>query len=154
MAEFTKVIAGQKIVFVDEIWRCCSPSHLPASLANIIQDGRKNGVGLLATTQVPHRMNESMIGESTELVSFRLEGRNKLKFIEDNADEFPVTELAGLLLIEKVSSLRGDEHGGRAVRRYELDHKNGKTAAALAVLLHLSLSLRVWPPPLISRRCG
>jgi DNA helicase HerA-like ATPase len=91
-------------------------------------DGRKNGIGLLATTQRPNRMNEALIGEATEFIGFRLVGRNKLGYLAENLDEFPVDELPKLLLLDKVRSqfiAQNLRSGG--IRRYELDFVTGKT---------------------------
>ena len=38
-------IRGQKILFVDEMWKYCSPNKMPRTLAMITQDGRTNGLG-------------------------------------------------------------------------------------------------------------
>lgn len=121
-------LAGQKILFADEVWKFCNPNKIPLALASIVQDGRKNGIGLLATTQRPNRMNEALIGEATEFIGFRLVGRNKLGYLEENLDEFPVAELPKLLLLDKVRSqfiAQNLRSGG--IRRYELDFVTGKT---------------------------
>jgi hypothetical protein len=89
-------MSGQKILFADEIWKVCSPNLLPKPLAQIIQDGRKSGIGLLATTQRPNRLNETIIAEATELVSFHLNGTNALDYLRKNCDEFPVEKLSSL----------------------------------------------------------
>lgn len=120
-------IAGQKVVFGDEIWQFCNPNRIPQPLAAIVQNGRKNGVGLLCTTQRPNRMNEAIIGEATEVICFRLVGDNKLDYLRRNLDEFPVDELPRLALVDKVRSqciAQNTRSGG--VRRYELDFVSGK----------------------------
>jgi hypothetical protein len=120
-------LPGQKILFADEIWQFCSPNAIPQPLAAICQNGRKNGIGLLVTTQRPNRMNEAIIGEATEFIGFRLVGSNKLDYLARNLDEFPVCDLPGLLLIDKVRSqciAQNLRTGG--VRRYELDFVTGK----------------------------
>jgi len=90
---------GQKILFADEVWRFCSPNLIPKPLAQIIQDGRKKGIGLIATTQRPNRLNESLIAEATELVGFRLTGVNAIEFLRRNCPEFPIDELPALPLL-------------------------------------------------------
>jgi DNA helicase HerA-like ATPase len=120
-------IPGQKILMADEIWQFCSPNFIPIALRAIIQNGRKNGIGLLATTQKPNKMNETILGEATEFIGFRLAGRNLLKSLEDNIEIFPVHELPGLLLVDKVKShciAQNLRSGG--LRRYELDFTTGK----------------------------
>jgi len=95
--------SGQKILFADEVWKYCTPNKIPKPLAQIIQDGRKRGngggIGLLATTQRPNRLNETIIAEATELVSFKLTGGNALEYLEKNCPEFPVAELPGLPML-------------------------------------------------------
>lgn len=120
-------IRGQKILLADEIWKFCTPNFMPVALMAIVQNGRKNGIGLLATTQKPNKMNETIIGESTEFISFRLEGRNLLKSLEDNMETFPTRDLPGLLLQDKVRShcIAQNRRSG-VMRRYELDFQTGK----------------------------
>jgi len=120
-------IPGKKVLFADEVWKFCNPNSIPLTLSAIVQDGRKNGIGLLATTQRPNRMNEAVIGEATEFIGFRLVGKNKLDYLARNLDEFPVNELPGLVLQDKVRSqciAQNLRTGG--VRRYELDFVSGK----------------------------
>lgn len=120
-------LPAQKILLADEIWKFCSPNKMPIPLMAIVQNGRKNGLGLLATTQKPNRMNETIIGESTEFISFRLEGRNLLKSVEENMETFPARELPALLLVDKQRAhcLAQNRRSG-CVLRYELDFKSGK----------------------------
>ncbi len=89
-------IAGQKIVFVDEVWKHCSPNAIPKPLAMILMDGRKNGVGALLSTHRPNKLNDAITGEATELVCFSLTGTLKLEYLERNFDEFPVNKLPQL----------------------------------------------------------
>lgn len=94
---------GQKTLFADEVWKFCSPNLLPKPLVQIIQDGRKSGIGLLATTQRPNRLNETIIAEATELVSFKLSGMNALEYLRRNCDEFPVDKLPGLPVLHYIA---------------------------------------------------
>jgi hypothetical protein len=123
----SRKIRGQKIFLADEIWKFCSPNFIPVPLMAIIQNGRKNGIGLLATTQKPNRMNETIIGECTEFIGFRLEGRNLLKAVEENMETFPARDLPGLLLADKMRAhcIAQNRRSG-CVRRYELDFPTGK----------------------------
>lgn len=120
-------IRGQKIFLADEIWKFCSPNFIPVGLMAIIQNGRKNGIGLLATTQKPNKMNESIIGEATEFIGFRLEGRLLLQSVARNMETFPTGDLPALTLINKVRShcIAQNRRSG-IVRRYELDFPTGK----------------------------
>lgn len=120
-------IRGQKIFLADEIWKFCTPNFMPVALMAIIQNGRKHGIGLLATTQKPNKMNETIIGEATEFIGFRLEGRLLLQSLERNMETFPTRDLSGLVLVDKVKShcIAQNRRSG-VVRRYELDFKTGK----------------------------
>lgn len=89
-------LPGQKVFWVDEVWRYTSPHFIPKPFAIQLMDGRKSGMATLLTTHSPHRMNEVIISEATELVGFKLRGERKLKYLRDNCDEFPVDKLPGL----------------------------------------------------------
>jgi hypothetical protein len=88
--------SGQKIMFVDEVWKHCSPNKIPLALAQIVQDGRKNELGLITSTQRPNRINEAIMNECNELVCFRLRGANALDFVTSYDSEFPVHLLPNL----------------------------------------------------------
>ncbi len=120
-------IPGRKILQADEIWKFCKPSFIPICLRAIVQNGRKRGIGLLATTQTPNYMHETIIREATEFIGFRLEGRNLTKFLEENMSSFPVTELENLVFVEHVRAhcIAQNRLSGVSYR-YELDHKTGK----------------------------
>ena len=51
---------------------CCSPNQIPRELALLAQTGREKDLELRVATQLPHKLNASVTGQSTELVSFRL----------------------------------------------------------------------------------
>ncbi len=89
-------LPGQKIMFVDEVWKHCSPNFIPKSLAMILMDGRKNGIGSLLTTHRPNKLNDAIAGEATELVSFSLNGGLKLEWLAKNFDDFPVDQVKDL----------------------------------------------------------
>lgn len=74
---------GRKVLFVDEVWRYCSPHVLPAGLARWIQDGRSVGCETVFATQRPNRVNEAITNEATEFIAFRLQGANALARAKD-----------------------------------------------------------------------
>jgi len=74
---------GRKVLLVDEVWRYCTNVSIPQSLAECIQTGRVRGLDCMFATQRPNRLNESITNETTELVSFRLQGGNALKLVSD-----------------------------------------------------------------------
>jgi len=63
---------GKKVLLVDEVWQWCSPNAIPRELALVAQTGREENLELLKATQLPHKVNASVTGQATELVSFRL----------------------------------------------------------------------------------
>jgi DNA helicase HerA-like ATPase len=96
-------MSGQKILFVDEVWKHCSPNQIPKPLAMVLMDGRKNGIGSLLTTHRPNKLNDAIAGEATELISFSLNGHLKLDYLRKNFDEFPVDELPNLPTLHYVA---------------------------------------------------
>jgi DNA helicase HerA-like ATPase len=74
---------GRKIVFIDEVWRHVSPSSIPPELATIAQEGRVEELELVTATQRPHKLNESLLGQMTEIVCFRLQHRLALQCLTD-----------------------------------------------------------------------
>lgn len=63
---------GKKVFFADEIWRWQTPQGIPLELAALAQMGRAENLELMTATQLPHQVNASITGQSTELVCFRL----------------------------------------------------------------------------------
>jgi hypothetical protein len=65
---------GQKIISIPEIWRFCTPDSIPMEFARLMQMGRELNTHVICDTQHPERVNESVLGASTELVCFKLLG--------------------------------------------------------------------------------
>lgn len=63
---------GKKLLHVDEIWQWQDNNQLPRELALAVQTGREENLELVCATQLPHKVNASITGQSTELVCFRL----------------------------------------------------------------------------------
>lgn len=82
-------LTGDKILFVDEIWKYCSPQKIPLELTTIAVEGRKRGVGLFVCAQRPNKINEAILNELTELICFRLRGKRALEFLPDYSDLDP-----------------------------------------------------------------
>ena len=74
---------GKKVFVADEVWRFCSPHSIPRELAVIAQMGRAENLELLTATQLPHKVNASITGQSTEVVCFRLDERLALDAVAD-----------------------------------------------------------------------
>jgi hypothetical protein len=64
---------GKKVFLADEVWRWCSPQAIPRELAALAQMGRAENLELMTATQLPHKVNASITGQSTDLVCFRLD---------------------------------------------------------------------------------
>ena len=65
---------GQKIISIPEIWRFCTPDSIPMEFARLMQMGRELNTHVICDTQHPERVNQSVLGASTELVCFKLLG--------------------------------------------------------------------------------
>ena len=81
--------AGRKICLVDEVWRYCHPGFIAPELAAVVQTGRKWELETVFATQRPQRVNESILGEVTEAVSFHLIGSNAVDKLADNYELDP-----------------------------------------------------------------
>ena len=64
---------GLKVLVVDELWQWADARAIPRQLRLCTQAGRERGVQLLTSTQEPHRVNSSIVGQAAELVCFRLQ---------------------------------------------------------------------------------
>ncbi|HVV00141.1 MAG TPA: hypothetical protein VHH88_02190 [Verrucomicrobiae bacterium] len=74
---------GKKLFLVDEIWQWQTNQQIPPELAKVAQAGREENIELVCATQLPHRINASITGQTTELVCFRLNERLALDCIAD-----------------------------------------------------------------------
>lgn len=83
--------AGIETLFVcDEVQKTHEPAKCPRPLKNIVQTGRRFKLDSLLFSQQPNRISNEIREQVTELVLFRLNDENSLKFIEDygeNSDE-------------------------------------------------------------------
>lgn len=85
---------GKKLLHVDEVWQWQDGRSIPKELAMCAQTGREEGIELVLATQLPHRVNDAITGQSTELVCFRLDEEKALDRIEElRADRTLVQEL-------------------------------------------------------------
>jgi hypothetical protein len=76
-----KMGPGRKLVCIAELWLFCSEDSIPPELAMLAQDGRSDGVEFVFDTQRPERLNPSLVGAATEIVSFRLDERQALRAV-------------------------------------------------------------------------
>lgn len=65
-------LPGRKIIYLDEAWKHCDRLSIPDSLSTVVQTGRKRGLESLFSTQLPHKLNGSILNEMTEMVCFNL----------------------------------------------------------------------------------
>lgn len=63
---------GEKIIYLPEIWRFCSPDSIPPEFASLLQMGRELNTHVVVDTQRPELANPSVLGQCTELVCFTL----------------------------------------------------------------------------------
>ena len=85
---------GRKILAVDELWQWCDARNMPKEFRLVTQAGSERGIRLLLATQEPHRLNSSILGQTTELVCFRLQEPKSWDCIRDlGADPDAVSRL-------------------------------------------------------------
>jgi DNA helicase HerA-like ATPase len=103
---------GSKILAVQELWQWCDARTMPRGFRLCTQAGREQGIQLLLDTQEPHRINSSIIGQTTELVCFRLDEEKALECIRGLRGE-PETvmnlPLGQFIALNRLS--RGTLHG-------------------------------------------
>lgn len=73
----------RKIFVVDEVWRHMSTQKIPPDLLAVVKTGRKVALQSVFITQEPRELNETILAEGTEFVSFRLQGLNSLGRLAD-----------------------------------------------------------------------
>ena len=98
---------GRKILVVDEVWRYLDNWRIPEPLQACVQTGRVRGLDLLFATQRPNRLNETLSGELTESVCFRIGGERSLKVLEGLGFE---TEEVSSLPLGAFVSVDADGH--------------------------------------------
>lgn len=64
---------GEKILAVDELWQWVNNRTMPKNFRLCTQAGSEYGIRVFALTQEPHNVNSSVVGQTTELVCFRLQ---------------------------------------------------------------------------------
>lgn len=85
---------GPKILGVQELWQWCDSRTMPRAFRLCCQAGREYGIQLLLDTQEPHRINSSVLGQTTELICFRLQEPKSWDCIRDlGADVDKVKQL-------------------------------------------------------------
>ena len=80
---FSAALPERKIFVVDEVWRHISTQKVPPDLLAVVKTGRKVALQSVFITQEPRELNETLLAEGTEFVSFRLQGLNSLGRLAD-----------------------------------------------------------------------
>lgn len=109
--EMASRLPGPKVLVVDEVWKYCSPQAIPQHLANVCQTGRKRGLALMVNTQLPHKLNGSILNEVSEFVAFRLQFTRALDLVSEYGFEpaqvSALPDLAFIARTDKGGELRG-----------------------------------------------
>jgi hypothetical protein len=85
---------GRKILAVDELWQWADNRTMPREFRLVTQAGSERGIRLLTCTQEPHRVNSSIVGQTTELVCFRLQEPKSWQCVTDlGADSAEISRL-------------------------------------------------------------
>ena len=104
---------GKKILLVDELWQFCSPTEIPRELSLVAQTGREENIELVTATQLPHKVNASITGQSTELVCFRLSEPLALARVAELGADRAVVASLPLGSFVSVNRLSGGSLAGR-----------------------------------------
>lgn len=83
---------GVKVICIPEIWRFCTPDSIPAGFATLMQMGRELGCHIICDTQRPELVNESVIGQTTELITFKLTAPDALRTVRRFLPSVPQIE--------------------------------------------------------------
>jgi len=109
---FSERVPGQKVLVVDEVWKYCTPAAIPEELALVTQSGRKRGLALLVNTQLPNKINGSILNEVSEFVCFRLQLDRALeKVVEYGVDAEELKALPNLSFVARNLDSGGELHG-------------------------------------------
>jgi hypothetical protein len=91
---FSAALPGRKVLVVDEVWEHCSPHRIPPELAAVVKKGRRlAGLESVFLSQEPRLLNEAILSQATEVVSFYQDGPNSLGKLLDKAPTFPTEDL-------------------------------------------------------------
>ena len=97
---------GWKQVLIDEVWRFQDRDEMPKELAVIAQMGRVERLELITATQMPHKVNASITGSSTEMICFRLDESVQLRKVGElggPAEKIRALPLGAYLSIDRLT---------------------------------------------------
>jgi DNA helicase HerA-like ATPase len=72
---------GNLFVVIDEIQLFCTPHYMPPYLENLYFIGRHRGVGVVAITQRPSKLNKSCLSQSEHVFVGQLHENNDIKVV-------------------------------------------------------------------------
>ncbi|MDE2100722.1 MAG: hypothetical protein KGL39_25985 [Patescibacteria group bacterium] len=104
---------GAKILGVQELWQWADSRTMPSGFRRCCQAGREYGIQLLLDTQEPHRVNSSVIGQTTELVCFRLQEPKAWDCIRDLGGDVDQVKQLPLGEFVALNRLSGGTRAGR-----------------------------------------
>lgn len=84
--------SGKKFLLVDEVWQWQDGLQMPRELSLVVQTGREENLELVCATQLPHKVNAAITGQSTEMVCFRLDEEKALTRIAELRGERDVIQ--------------------------------------------------------------
>jgi DNA helicase HerA-like ATPase len=90
---------GRKILFCDEIQKLTDTANEPEAFLTLCETGRRFQVDIIAITQAPNRIHNTVRNQLTQVYTFRQSDKNALKYLEDNGFD-----------PEKVRSLSAEKH--------------------------------------------
>lgn len=100
---------GLKVLCVDELWQWADSRQIPRTLRLCTQAGRERGIQLLTATQEPQKVNSSIIGQTAELVCFKLQEPKAWECIEAlgaRAQEIAALPLGSFVAYNRLSGAR------------------------------------------------
>jgi hypothetical protein len=104
---------GKKLLLVDEVWQWQSNMDMPRKLALCVQTGREENLELVCCSQLPHKVNASITGQSTELVCFRLSEPLALNRVKELGADVEVVSKLPLGQFVGYNRLSGGSLAGR-----------------------------------------
>jgi hypothetical protein len=104
---------GKKIFAVDELWQWADNRTMPREMRLLTQAGSERGVRLLVITQEPQRVNSSIIGQTTELICFRLQEPKAWDCIRDLGADFRAVSQLPLGQFVSYDRINGTTRVGR-----------------------------------------
>lgn len=104
---------GKKVFLVDEVWQWQDGLQMPRELSLVVQTGREENLELVCATQLPHKVNAAITGQSTDMICFRLDEEKALTRIEELRGERDVIQNLPLGSFVSYNRLSGGKLAGK-----------------------------------------